>query len=243
MLTLGVVGCDKTENPPSPPTNTTTPASQATITGAAVPIDPLANVENRAQVKEYADETKINPPKAAMAITGFSVQVRESPRGEMVTSTEVAQNVREIAKDAHGDYYLVVFDDPKNPGKQLAGWVYKDALENNGWAMDNRGATAGSSANAKASSDGVEKSTLKLSCAHGESHLRTSSDFCAKTCKDDTGCDKKSGEICDGLGFEVHESTGKMTNSNYCISGASPKANPEHASQHGSSAPLDDMNK
>ena len=229
-LALGVVACDKNapdnsmssnNNPIAPTPNTPAAAGSANLTGATVQQDPLANVENRASIKDYPDETKFNPPRQAQLITGFAVEARESPRGDVVTSVETSAPVRELARDARGDYYLVVFSDPKDATKQIAGWYYKDALEKNYWPSDTAGA-AGSTAKGKSLDTGK---TEKLSCSRGQSHVRTSIDFCAKTCKDDTGCDKKAGEICDGLGFEVHESTGKLANANYCISSTSPKAN------------------
>jgi len=229
-VALCAVGCEKEgENPSAPAPK---PASSApTVTAAEIPVDPLANVENKAQVKQYPDETKITPSKQAQLIDGFTVDMRESPRGDVLTTTMVTQTVTEVARDTHGDYYLVTYADPKNAGKQLAGWVYKDALENTAWST---GATGGPSGTAR---------SAKLVCGHGEAHLRTTKDFCAKTCKDDTNCDKRAGEICDGLGFLVPEGAGKVTNTNFCISSSSPTANSDHSSQHGSSVPLEQMNK
>jgi hypothetical protein len=249
-VTLGAVACDKSSvdngsSNTSPNRDTPTagaseaPTDMATITGANVPSDPLANVENKANVKEYPDETKIRPPKEAQLITGFAVQVRESPRGDVIASTETSELVREVARDPRGDYYLVVFPDPRNHGEELAGWVYKDALENDSWADDANFGTGGS-ANAKTEN---AKSTVKLTCARGQSHVRTSIDFCAKVCKDDRECDKKTSEICDGLGFAVHERTGKLANANYCVSSTAPGANSAHSRAHGSSAPLNQLNR
>jgi hypothetical protein len=228
-LALCAVGCEKEgENPSAPAPK---PASSAAVTGAEIPADPLANVENKGQVKRYPDETKITPSKQAQLIDGFSVDMRESPRGDVLTTTMVTQTVTEVARDARGDYYLVTYDDPKNAGKQLAGWVYKDALENTAWSTGAAGGPSGAARSAK------------LACGHGEAHLRTAKDFCAKTCKDDTNCDKRAGEICDGLGFLVPEGGGKVTNVNFCISSWSPTANSDHSSQHGSSVPLEQMSK
>ena len=78
----------------------------------------------------------------------------------------------------------------------------------------------------------------KLACERGQNHLRTDRDFCAKTCKDDKGCDKDKGEICDGLAFEVNDSNGKQTDSRYCISQSAPFANNAHGDEHGASKPL-----
>lgn len=226
-IALGAVACDKNASNEPTGTNTnsastpaTPPASSATITGANMQQDPLASAENKARVKELPDETKISPPRQAQVLSGFTVEIRESPGGEAIATTTLGQPAREVARASGGDYYLVVLADPKDSSKQLAGWIYKDALENNAWAKEtltNPGAATGGG--------GTAKTTQELKCTHGEAHVRTSIDFCAKTCKDDSGCDKSAGEICDGVGREVHESDGKLSNISYCISSSSPKTN------------------
>ena len=181
-----------------------------TNTGAAVEVDPLASVENKDRVKRSPDEVKILPNRTAQLITGFAAAVRTSPSGDEVTTIEKTVNVTEVARNRAGDYYLVVYPDPKDPSKQLAGWVYKDALENTGWSTSDQ-TSGGSLQNTMAS---------KLDCSHGEAHLRTDHDFCGKACKDDKSCEKKSGELCDGLAFDVHERTNKLTSTRYCIPSA-----------------------
>jgi hypothetical protein len=239
-MAIGAVACNDSSSSASAPAPS--PAGSATVTGAnATIVDALANVENKSQVKELADDVKMTPPKQAALITGFTIQVRESPGGDIVTTSEAVERVTEIAHDASNDYYLVVYADPKAPGKQLAGWVYKDALENNAWWGNNAEALSGSANGA--AKDGSGAGMTKLACASGESHLRTTKDFCAKVCKDDTGCDKRAGDICDGLGFQVQESSGKLSNATYCIPRSSSKANAAHGPQHGPSAPLDVLDK
>jgi hypothetical protein len=263
VITLGAVACDRDTSssssnapvlpvPGSPAATAGDTADAARITGAQVTADPLIDAENKDRIKQYPDEVKISPPKRAALITGFTVQVRESPRGNVVSTSETVQSVREIAHDPNSDYFLVVFDDPNAPGKQLAGWVYKDALENSAWWSDKDTAGAPAPAAVAASNVGAKgaktstgvtvRAATKMTCAHGQSHMRTTQDFCAKACKDDTGCDKNAGEICDGLGFQVQESSGKMTNANYCISRSAPNANDAHGPQHGSSAALNQAN-
>jgi hypothetical protein len=211
-------------NPAAPSPNT------VTNTNATVAADPLANVENKDKVRQYPDEIRFSPARPAKLITGFSTAVRGEPSGESISTVETKENVSEVARDPKGNYYLIVYPDPKDESKQLAGWVYRSALENVAWSESVPSTTK--IANTMAS---------KLDCAKGQAHVRTDRDFCAKTCKDDKGCDKDKGEICDGVAFEVNEKNGKTTNARYCISSTSPGANDVHSSEHGSSKPLDTM--
>jgi hypothetical protein len=192
---------------PSPELEQPSGGTPVTNTGATLEIDPLASAENRDRVKQYPDQVRIAPARTAQLITGFAAAVRVSPNGDETSTIETAQNVTEVARNRTGDYYLIVYSDPKSPSKELAGWVYKDALENTGWSTSDN-TSGGSLPNTMAS---------KLDCAHGEVHLRTDRDFCGKSCKDDGNCDKKGGEICDGLAFNVHERTNKTTSTRYCI--------------------------
>ena len=72
--------------------------------------------------------------------------------------------------------------------------------------------------NTEWSSTAAENKVLnKMECRSGEKHVRTDADFCARTCVDDSGCDKKVGAVCDGLAFEVAKD-GKLSNTRYCTS-------------------------
>ena len=231
--TPGTSSTSSTEAPATPATannNANAPSpNTVTNTNATIAADPLAQAENKEQVKQYADEYHFTPARPAKMVTGFSTQVRSAPSGDAITTVETVDNVTEVARDAKGNYYLVLYPDPKDATKQLAGWVYRGALENTAWSQ-----TTPPSGKALATTQGA-----KLACERGQVHLRTDRDFCAKSCKDDKGCDKDKAEICDGLAFEVNDTTGKQTNARYCIAESSPSANNAHGAEHGTSKPLE----
>jgi hypothetical protein len=245
-MAVVAVGCENT-NPsgsstnPTPATaapqtapNTQTPPSTVTNTNATVQRDPLAVAENRDQVRQYPDQHRLTPAIPAKMITGFSAEAREAPTGSSIATIESSENVTEVARDAKGNYYLVLYPDAKNPGKELAGWVYRDAIENVAWSQ-----TRPENGKALSAMTGT-----KVDCARGQSHVRTDRDFCAKVCKDDKGCDKDKGEVCDGLAFELKEKAGKMEkagNARYCVAISSPStstSNIPHAEEHGKT-PMD----
>jgi len=223
--------------PATPTAQTTPPAAnpanpantEVTNTNATVTADPLLAAENKDSVKQYPDEIRFTPPRAAKMITGFSTAVRSEPSGESISTVESTANITEVARDPRGNYYLVLYPDPSHADKQLAGWVNRDAVENVAW-----------STSVPAEGKGLAPTmAAKLDCTKGQAHVRTDRDFCAKTCKDDKGCDKDKSEICDGLAFEVHEKSGKLSNTRYCISSSSSAANDAHGPQHGASPALD----
>jgi len=228
VLALGAAACDNPSadktapatNPPVPP-----PANTVTNTNAVVAPqkDPLAGVANRDRITLDPNASKIDPPKDATLLTGAAATVRESPRGSRMEVIETTANVKEIERD--GDYFLITYPDPKGSAKTYAGWVYRDSLVGEGWS----GSTP---------VVGTPQATGKLACDKGETHLRTTRDFCGKPCKDDTDCSKSGADICDGLAFKVNESTNKTSDARYCISGRSSAANDAHGPQHGSSTNL-----
>jgi hypothetical protein len=236
-LMLGVVGavaCDKpsTSDTSAPAQPAAEPASSnVTNTNAVVETtpDPMAGIANRDHIIADPNATNIDPPKDAVLVTGTASIVRESPRGTRTEVLQTTANVKEIQRD--GDYYLIAYPDPKGSSKTYAGWVYKDSLVGEGWSP---GAVAGS----PQAVAGTPKAAGKLGCARGESHLRTTGDFCGKTCTDDRDCASASGEICDGLAFKVNETTNGTSDARYCISDRAPSANKEHAREHGSSSNL-----
>ncbi len=227
----GGVACEKatptTSADPNSQAHPTVPVASAEVTNTNAVVetthDPLAGVANRDRITPDPHATNIDPPKDAVLVTGAASIVREAPRGSSIEVLETTANVKEIQRD--GDYYLVTYPDPKGSKKVFAGWVYRDALIGEGWS--GAGTTVGTPA-----------ATGKLSCARGETHLRTTTDFCGKTCKDDRDCSSDKQEICDGLAFKVNERTNAASDARYCISDSSPSANAEHAREHGSSANL-----
>jgi hypothetical protein len=209
---LALFACDRTTPATRSGAQATEP-SNVTNTNAVVPADPLASVENRDKLKTYADEIKFPQPRTAQLITGFASEVRESPMGESIATIKTTIPVRELARDKTGNYFLVTYPDPANPSKNLAGWVYKDALENTDWAAAGANGAAGGAPSTP---------PTKLDCSkvkQGDEHLRTDHEFCGQPCTDDTACDKSAGERCDGHAFDVNEKTNTMTSVKYCVSG------------------------
>jgi hypothetical protein len=235
---LAIAACDNSKNEtktePNPGTTTTPPATQpvtntnATVnTPTATPtppaaVDPIAAATNAANVKQYPSETKLPAPLPAKLIS-TTAAVRISPQGgEQIQVVKHGMDVNVVAQDK--DYYLVLYPDPKEASKQMAGWVYKDALDLSGGALGAKGekgeqGTAGSAANAKTGATtkpaGALGASAKLTCKTGEAHILTDRDFCATSCKDDKDCAKLGG-VCDGDG-KVVAASGATTNSRYCV--------------------------
>ena len=209
-----------TTSTPEPKT-TAAPQTTVTNTNATVPTsgDVLANVSNRSRVTEPADEAKILPPKAVKIPAGFTVPLRSGPRGEWIGSLSTSANVSEVARDPTGSYFLVLYPDPDDSAKQLAGWVFKDAVENTTWSSQDT--ALGPQAPHAAASGGKE---AKLACGKGESHMKTDRDFCAKPCGDDAACAGSKSETCDGLAFEVRDGATRMQTARYCVSAGAPPA-------------------
>jgi hypothetical protein len=189
----------------SPPPTENEPGQTVTNTNATVTkkVDPLANVANRDQLMTDPNAEAVDPPKSAALLTGYSTSLRKGPRGETFETLETTANVKEIQRD--GDYFLVTYPDPKGSGKTLAGWVYKDSIVGEGSNL----------------TPGMPRNAGKLDCPSGNTHVRTTRDFCAKTCKQDSTCDTQKGELCDGIAFEVNEKKNEVTNTRICILAAS----------------------
>jgi hypothetical protein len=202
----------------APPTG----AATVTITNAqtAAANDPLANVVNRDQLKLDPKATKIDPPKQAVLITGLATVVRESPRGTRIQILENTVPVTEVERA--GNYFLVTYTDPNGSNKRMAGWVYRDSLAGEGTSPVGGGTTG-------TPTGGAPQATAKLACANGEAHLRTTRDFCGKTCSDDRECDAyKKGEVCDGVAFKVDDKTHDHTDARFCIADTSTAPDTNH---------------
>jgi len=180
-----------------------TPASStAANTNAIVEkVDPLAGIANRDRLVADPNASVIDPPKAASLLTGASTTVRSGPRGSMLEVLESTANVLEVERD--GDYFLVTYPTTNAKGvtQLFAGWVYRDSLVGEGSTL----------------LPGTPRAAGKLACTHGESHIRTTQDFCAKTCKQDSDCDSAKGGLCDGVAFEVNERKNELSNTRFCL--------------------------
>jgi hypothetical protein len=205
-MSVMAVGCDKdkgTDTASAPKQVVTVPVAPATVTntGAVISGDPLAKVTNRDQITPDPQASRIDPPKPAALVTGLTTTVRQSPRGSRIEVLETTASVKEIERD--GDYFLVTYVDPKRSDRLLAGWVYRDSLIGEGAASP---------------VPAVPQKTGKLSCSHGESHLRGATDFCAKACQEDRDCDSAKHQVCDGLAMKVGEKPDESASTRYCIS-------------------------
>jgi hypothetical protein len=222
-LTLAAVGCDQndkgkasTENtPPAAPNEPNMkPVTPTNATVPTAPVDPLSRAENKDQVTQYTDMIRLAPTPGKI-VTGLSTSVRGSPRGQEVQIVETGMTVDVIGK--RDDYYLVLYPDPRDATKQLAGWVYKDAVDAATWpgiveATKLAEKEPGAPQNAKTASP------AKLSCKTGERELRSQGDFCARECSKDDDCTKSPGGLCDGVAYEVKkDGTTAPAMSRYCI--------------------------
>ena len=99
-----------------------------TVDAAPVP-PPTVLATNQGDITRFPDETAIPNVRATFL---RPASIRETPPGGTVvlglprgaTVTEVAQR---------STYFLILFDNPKQPGAPLLGWVSKDAFGVVGW--------------------------------------------------------------------------------------------------------------
>jgi hypothetical protein len=79
---------------------------------------------NGADLSRFADEVPFGPDAV---VARDKTQVRKAPgSGDVVTTLPGGTEVTKLS--AHGAFDLVCFDDPKNAGTHLAGWVAQSAL-------------------------------------------------------------------------------------------------------------------
>jgi hypothetical protein len=99
-------------------------ASTAPVTSAtAPPADPTP--KNASSIARFPGETKLGNEKEKV-LADVSI-VREGPgTGTVVATLKKGVEVMKVAKN--GDYFLVVFPDPKAPSEWLTGWVGKAAF-------------------------------------------------------------------------------------------------------------------
>jgi hypothetical protein len=82
-------------------------------------------VSNAGEVARFADEVPFGVDATAI---NDKTPVRQSPgSGEVVATLPAGAEVTKLA--AHGSATLVCFDDPKDPGRHLTGWIAQSALQ------------------------------------------------------------------------------------------------------------------
>lgn len=154
-------------------------AAQAAPT-ATVAEETALKISNANDVARFPDETKLDNVVATFEQTD---KVREVPQtGKVVATLGKGTHVWKMAQ--RGQYFLVAFDDAKDPSSKLVGWVHQNAFT---------AATVVADAG-DAGSDGGAK---PLTCAKGETPLFSDSPFCGKTCKTDADCG--TGSACKGI--------------------------------------------
>jgi hypothetical protein len=188
-----------------PTSNVVTPTN-ATVPRGATPNDPLADAQNRDQVMQYADMNRV-PPTPARIMAGVPTTVRSSPRGDQVQVLGTGTTVNVVAKRA--DYDLILYPDPKDTTKRLAGWVYKDAVDAANWPPI--------AATSKTKSPGAAQERKSL-CEPGESELRSAGELCARTCTKDAECTNLPGGLCDGVAYSLNKDGSTATTmTRYCV--------------------------
>jgi hypothetical protein len=181
LALLLALACNSSRDELSSETRTTSGASPTDFSGptAVAPshADPIAAAENARAVVQYPDEAQLGSTPARLVAT-TPMTVRTVPLGgERVRVAEKGLAVLKVA--AHKDYVLVLFPDPTDSAKTMAGWVHKDAFGGAGGKL---------AANNPAAA-----------CAGGQIHIQTDHDFCALPCRTDDDCAAVRG-VCDGSG-------------------------------------------
>jgi hypothetical protein len=139
----------------------------ATAVADAAPAGPEAT--NADAVARFPEETAIDHQAATLAWPKTNVR-KAPPSGDVIATLAKGTNVVQLA--SHDKYVLVTFDDPKNAGTRLMGWVVKDVF----------------------SAQPVVHP--KGTCPAGQTALLGDAPFCAKVCKVDTDC--VGGQACTG---------------------------------------------
>jgi len=141
-------------------------AAAATPATTAPPV--AANVDD---IARFPDETKIDNTAATIQ---RPTNVREVPQsGKVVAALSKGGAVVQIAQ--RKEFFLVVFDNPKDATKKLMGWVPADSF------------TAAAVADA-----GIKA----ITCGVGETALVGDAPFCGKVCASDNDC--PAGQACKG---------------------------------------------
>jgi hypothetical protein len=191
---LALAACDKLSAKDEPSSVPGQPVTNTNATIASEKLDPIAQAGNASSVKRYPDEAKLAP--ASKLLLGMTT-VRTMPEGSEVVAV-IGRNVdvTEFAKDH--DYYLVLFPDPNDSSRKLAGWVYKDAVES-------------STGKAIARTPGI-------TCKAGEvGVVAADHEFCATPCSVDGDC-ANAGGVCDGSG-QIASGTLALSGGAYCVGG------------------------
>jgi hypothetical protein len=96
---------------------------------AAAPEARPADAINASEMTRYPDEKPVDhAPLTAEA--GGNMRTQAGPGGDLVMVLKRGTEVEKVAE--HGNYYLVVADDAKDPSKKLMGWIAQAAFNGDG---------------------------------------------------------------------------------------------------------------
>lgn len=192
-----LAACDRNKPddtfPAAPKSVTNTSARVQTNPGTAS-IDPISVATNAGAVTRYDDES---PMKATRSKLVPMTTARTRPLGKQAVAVmETACDATAVAKK--GDYFLAVFPDPKEPEKQLAGWIYKDGLDFVGAAAK------------------IAEPPSIFTCKAGDVYVLDDG-LCVKACAHDADCASVGG-VCDGNGA-IATSAHAVGHAQYCVAG------------------------
>jgi hypothetical protein len=168
-------------------------AAEASASDSAAASGPEA--ANADQVARFPDEAAIDHQAGTLEWAKTNVR-KTPPSGEVIATLAKGTTVTQIA--SHDKYLLVTFEDPKNSGQHLMGWVVKDVF----------------------SAQPVVHP--KHACPTGQTLLFADTTFCAKVCKVDTDC--AGGYACTGSAQIVHGDGGVGDTVKNCAAVARPDA-------------------
>jgi hypothetical protein len=190
-----LIACDRTkpqdESSPAQPESVTN--TSATMNAPSGGVDSMiSKAGNAASVTRYVDESAMAPTTSKLVPATTARTMPLGPRA--VAIFESGGDVTVLAK--RGSYYLVIFPDPKDAQKQLAGWIYKDGI----------GLVGAASTSTATASD--------LTCKNGEVHVLADG-LCALACTHDADC-APAGGVCDGNGL-VASVSHSVSRAQYCV--------------------------
>lgn len=161
LALLYVAGCSSlTKKPDVDAGAPTSVASPDAVDAAPVP-PPAVLATNQGDIARFPDETQLANLRATFL---RPYNIRESPlAGAIILGLPKGAVVTQIAQRT--TYFLIVFDNPKQAGTQLMGWVNKDAF-----------------------SAIVADAGAPPTCPAGETTLMSDSAFCGRVCTVEADC-------------------------------------------------------
>ena len=139
-----------------------------TVDAAPIPQPPVL-ATNQGDIARFPDEAPIANARATFM---RAYNIRESPQaGTIILGLPKGAVVTQIAQRT--TYFLILFDNPKQAGTQLMGWVSKDAF-----------------------SAVIADAGAPPTCPPGETSLLSDAAFCGRVCAADADC--TAGTSCRG---------------------------------------------